>query len=195
MSTPAPLDPAQFLHRRHGHPVQNGEIFFVSKSVSGEYEILTMILLYLRQFSTRVYHTHVSALVHPLVHSLLYWSHLIQTWWQYLDKSIFDIASFFGSVQWWWLDFPVCQFFKCWLLHNAERNRRPCCPQQLGRGTNWSYFACLYFDHFYFCEEQQILGAMHGAHSELSWDLIAEREDFDFVCNSLLIFNCFNLWM
>ena len=51
-------------------------------------------LLHLRQFSTWVYHTHVSALVHPLVHSLLYWSHLIQAWWQYWEKSIFDIASF-----------------------------------------------------------------------------------------------------
>ena len=57
MSTPALLDPAQFSLCRHGHPVQNGEIFFVSKSVSGEYEVLTMILLYLRQFSTWVYHT------------------------------------------------------------------------------------------------------------------------------------------
>ena len=27
MSTPAPLDPAQFSLCRHGHPVQNGEIF------------------------------------------------------------------------------------------------------------------------------------------------------------------------
>ena len=33
MSTPAPLDPAHFSHLRDGHPVQNGEIFFVSKSV------------------------------------------------------------------------------------------------------------------------------------------------------------------
>ena len=33
MSTPAALDPAQFSLRRHGHPVQNSEIFFVSKSV------------------------------------------------------------------------------------------------------------------------------------------------------------------
>ena len=33
MSKPAPLDPAQFSLSRHGHPVQNGEIFFVSKSV------------------------------------------------------------------------------------------------------------------------------------------------------------------
>ena len=35
MSTPAPLDPAQFSLSRHGHPVQNGEIFFVSKSLGG----------------------------------------------------------------------------------------------------------------------------------------------------------------
>ena len=33
MSTPAALDPAQFSLRWHGHPVQNVEIFFVSKSV------------------------------------------------------------------------------------------------------------------------------------------------------------------
>jgi len=33
MSTPAPLDPAHFSLGKHGHPVQNGEIFFVSKSV------------------------------------------------------------------------------------------------------------------------------------------------------------------
>ena len=31
MSKPAPLDPAQFSLSRHGHPVQNGGIFFVSK--------------------------------------------------------------------------------------------------------------------------------------------------------------------
>ena len=33
MSKPAPLDPAQFSLSRHGHPVQNGGIFFVSKSL------------------------------------------------------------------------------------------------------------------------------------------------------------------
>ena len=33
MSTPAPLDPAHFSLGKHGHPVQNGEIFFASKSV------------------------------------------------------------------------------------------------------------------------------------------------------------------
>ena len=33
MSKSAPLDPAQFSLSRHGHPVQNGEIFFVSKSL------------------------------------------------------------------------------------------------------------------------------------------------------------------
>ena len=33
MSTPAPLDPAHFSLGKHGHPVQNGEIFFVSKSM------------------------------------------------------------------------------------------------------------------------------------------------------------------
>ena len=35
MSKPAPLDPAQFSLSRHGHPVQNGEIFFVSMSLGG----------------------------------------------------------------------------------------------------------------------------------------------------------------
>ena len=33
MSKAAPLDPAQFSLSRHGHPVQNGGIFFVSKSL------------------------------------------------------------------------------------------------------------------------------------------------------------------
>ena len=33
MSKLAPLDPAQFSLSRHGHPVQNGEIFFVSMSL------------------------------------------------------------------------------------------------------------------------------------------------------------------
>ena len=33
MSKPAPLDPAQFSLSRHGHPVQNGGIFFVSMSL------------------------------------------------------------------------------------------------------------------------------------------------------------------
>merc|ERR1719192_2088661 len=33
MSKPAPLDPAQFSLSRHAHPVQNGEIFFVSMSL------------------------------------------------------------------------------------------------------------------------------------------------------------------
>ena len=37
MSKPAPLDPAQFSLSRHGHPVQNGEIFFVSKSLGAWY--------------------------------------------------------------------------------------------------------------------------------------------------------------
>ena len=36
MSKPAPLDPAQFPLSRHGHPVQNCEIFFVSKSLGVE---------------------------------------------------------------------------------------------------------------------------------------------------------------
>ena len=62
---------------------------------------------------------------------------------------------------------------------------------------DWSYFACVsIFDNFYFCGEQQILGAMHGAHSGgfngQSWDLMADREDFDFVCSSILIFDCFD---
>ena len=35
MSKPAPLDPAQFSLSRHGHPVQNDEIFSVSKSLGG----------------------------------------------------------------------------------------------------------------------------------------------------------------
>ena len=35
MSKPAPLDPAQFSLSRHGHPVQNGGIFFVSMSLGG----------------------------------------------------------------------------------------------------------------------------------------------------------------
>ena len=33
MSKPAPLDPTQFSLSRHGHPVQNGGIFFESKSL------------------------------------------------------------------------------------------------------------------------------------------------------------------
>ena len=33
VSKPAPLDPAQFSLSRHGHPVHNGGIFFVSMSL------------------------------------------------------------------------------------------------------------------------------------------------------------------
>ena len=162
--------------------------------------ILHMNLLHLRRFSTWVYHTHVSALVHPLVHSLLYWSHLIQTWWQYLDKSIFDIASFlalFNNKG--WIFQGAISLGVGWFRMQRGALDPACYPQQLGRGANWSYFACFsIFDSFYFCgEHQQILGAMHGAHyggfNRQSWDLMAERENFVF--NPILNVDCFDWCM
>ena len=45
MSTPAPLDPAQFSLRRHRRPVQNGEIFFVCKSMGAHNGLFPWFLL------------------------------------------------------------------------------------------------------------------------------------------------------
>ena len=43
MSKPAPLDPAQFSLSRHGHPVQNGGIFFVSMSLGAAMIVVSAI--------------------------------------------------------------------------------------------------------------------------------------------------------
>lgn len=132
--------------------------------------ILLMNLLHLRQFYIWVYHTHVSALVRPLVHSLLYWSHLIQAWWQYWEKSIVNIASFLAlsNDKGWIFESAI---FKCWL------SPRPCCPQQLDRGAYWLYFACISILIIFIfaenskswgqCTEHILLGSTGRA--EISW--------------------------
>ena len=135
-----------------------------------------MNLLHLRQFYTWVYHTHVSALVRPLVHSLLYWSHLIQAWLQYWEKSIVNIASFLAlsNDKGWIFESAI---FKCWFLQNAEKSPRPLLPSTAGQRRLLIIFCMyLYFDNFIFaenskscgqCTEHILLGSTGRA--EISW--------------------------
>ena len=155
-----------------------------------EYEVHTMNLLHLRQFSTWVYHTHVSALVHPLVHSLLYWSHLMQAWWQHREKNVFDIASFLTlfNDDAWIVQCSISLSVDCFRMQKGALD-----PAAL---NNWAealighiLHVSLFLIISIFAER---LGAMHGAHSG---GFNGQSWDFVFVCDSILIFVCWLFWL